>query len=427
MFTARALKERINTPEFSERLKRVYSYDGAVSEQTARYAELLGLFEKDYGEKREIRLFSAPGRTEIGGNHTDHQHGRVLAAAVNLDAIAAASLNDDGIVRIHSKGYREDVIELNDLTVHKNEKGRSSALVRGVLAALKNAGYRVGGFDAVTMNSVLSGSGLSSSAAFEVLVGTMVSYLFNDGKITPEEIAIASQYAENEHFGKPSGLMDQMASSYGSFITIDFENTEKPKIEKLDFDFASSGYTLCVVDTGGNHSDLTDDYAEVKNDMVKAAGVFGKRFLREVSAEDFYRNIGKVREQAGCRAVLRAIHFFEDDARVCKEVAALKRGDFDSFKELVIESGKSSFMYNQNVFSTRFKDEQNMSVALALSEKLLKGKGAWRVHGGGFAGTIQAFVPNALVSEYREKIEAVFGKNSCRVLEIRKFGGTEIK
>lgn len=426
MFTAKALKERLGTPELSARLKRVYPKDGAVSEQTARYAELLDFFEKNYGEEREVRLFSAPGRTEVGGNHTDHQHGRVLAAAVNLDAIAAASLNNDGIVRIHSKGYDQDVIELNDLTVHKDEIGNSAALIRGVLAALKNSGYKVGGFDASTMSSVLSGSGLSSSAAFEVLVGTMVNYLFNDGKITPEEIAIASQYAENEYFGKPSGLMDQMASSYGNFITIDFENPEDPKIEKLNFDFASSGYTLCVVDTGGNHSDLTDDYADVKNDMVKAAGVFGKSFLREVSPEEFYANIKKVKEMAGARAVLRAIHFFEDHARVSEEVAALNSGDFDTFKSLVIDSGRSSFMYNQNVFSTRFKDEQNMSVALALSEKILKGKGAWRVHGGGFAGTIQAFVPNELVSEYREKIEAVFGEGACKELEIRKFGGVEI-
>lgn len=426
MFTAKALRENIKTPDFSLRLKRVYPKDAAVEEQTVRYAELLDFFGKNYGAERTIRLFSAPGRTEVGGNHTDHQHGRVLAAAVNLDAIAAASLNEEGIVRIHSKGYDQDVVEINDLTVHKDEIGKSAALVRGVLAALKNAGYKVGGFDAVTMSNVLSGSGLSSSAAFEVLVGTMVNYLFNDGKITPEEIAIASQYAENEYFGKPSGLMDQMASSYGNFITIDFEDIKNPKIEKLDFDFESSGYTLCVVDTGGNHSDLTDDYADVKNDMVKAAGVFGKSFLRDVSSDEFYANVQKVKEQAGTRAVLRAIHFFEDDARVSDEVAALNSGDFDAFKELVIASGRSSFMYNQNVFSTKFKDEQNMSVALALSEKILKGKGAWRVHGGGFAGTIQAFVPNELVCEYREKIEAVFGKDSCKELEIRKFGGVEI-
>ncbi len=350
----------------------------------------------------------------------------MLAAGINLDAIALASKNDDNTVRVKSKGYAMDVVELSDLSVHDSETGHSPALVRGVMKGFKNYGYNIGGFDAVTASRVLSGSGLSSSAAYEVLVGTMVNYLYNDGKVDPVTIAKIAQYAENEYFGKPCGLMDQMACSVGSFITIDFKNPAQPYIEKVDFDFASCGHSLCIVDTKGSHSNLTDEYAAIRIEMEKIANQFGKDVLREVDEERFLKEIPELRKKVGDRAVLRAIHFYNDNKRVIKEVEALKAKDFEAFKQFVIESGASSYMYNQNVFAPKQPDVQPVSLALAISESVLKGKGAWRVHGGGFAGTIQAFVPNELLSEYKTRIEEIFGEGSCYVLSVRPVGGAEI-
>ncbi len=420
------LQNAIKNGEYDARFERVYVTKEAVLEQHERYVSLAQDFADIFGADREARLFSAPGRTEVGGNHTDHNHGRVLAAGINLDAIAVAAKNDENIVRVKSRGYSMDVCDITDLEIKENEKGHSPALVRGMCAGFKKYGYEIGGFDAVTMSSVLSGSGLSSSAAYEVLVGTMLNYLYNDGKVDPVTIAKIAQYAENVYFDKPCGLMDQMACSVGSFITIDFQNPQEPVINKVEFDFASCGHALCIVDTKGSHSDLTDDYAAIRREMESVAEFFGKNVLREVDENEFKKNIPAIRTKLGDRAVLRAMHFYADNARVLKEVEALKTGDFETFKSYILESGDSSYKYNQNVFSTKKPTEQPVSLALAISESILKGKGAWRVHGGGFAGTIQAFVPTSVLGDYKNAMESIFGEGSCYVLIIRPVGGKEI-
>lgn len=426
MSKIQSLKNSITNGEFDARFKRVYVTDEAVAAQHERYVSLAEDFAALFGEERDARLFSAPGRTEVGGNHTDHNHGRVLAASINLDAIAIAAKNDENIVRVKSRGYNMDVCDITDLEIKENEKGHSPALVRGMCAGFKKFGYEIGGFDACTMSSVLSGSGLSSSAAYEVLVGTMLNYLYNDGKVDAITIAKIAQYAENVYFDKPCGLMDQMACSVGGFVTIDFNNPAEPVVNEVKFDFASSGHSLCIVDTKGSHSDLTDDYAAIRSEMEAVAGFFGKNVLREVDEDEFKKKIPAIREKVGDRAVLRAIHFFADNARVLKEVDALKKGNFDEFKAYILESGDSSYKYNQNVFSTKKPLEQPVSLALSLSESVLKGKGAWRVHGGGFAGTIQAFVPNEILADYKNAMESVFGEGSCYVLIIRPVGGVEV-
>ena len=426
MPTSTALKEALYTGAYDERLRRVYVTDEAVRAQYDRYAALADEFARLYDGERDIRLFSAPGRTEVGGNHTDHNHGKVLAAGIDLDAVAAAAVNSENIVRVKSAGYSMDVVDLSDLSVQENETGHSPALVRGMCQGFLNYGYKIGGFDAATASRVLSGSGLSSSAAYEVLVGTMLNYLYNDGAVDAVTIAKIAQYAENEYFGKPCGLMDQTACSVGSFVTIDFEDPKVPIIEEVKFDFASCGHALCIVDTKGNHSDLTDEYGFIRSEMESVAQYFGKSVLREVSEAEFYGEIAEVRKKVGDRAVLRAMHFYADNARVEKEVSALRAGDFEAFKQYILESGSSSYMYNQNVFSVKKPTDQPVSLALAVSERVLRGKGAWRVHGGGFAGTIQAFVPLELLDAYKSEMERIFGEGSCYVLSIRPVGGTEI-
>lgn len=416
----------INNGEVDFRLKKVYISDDDVLKQRERYVSLVNDFSEIFGERDNLRFFSAPGRTEVGGNHTDHNHGRVLAAGINLDAVALASKNDENIVRVKSRGYKMDTVDLSDLSVNKGDMGHSNALVRGMCDGFLKRGYKIGGFDACTVSSVLSGSGLSSSAAFEVLIGTCLNYLYNDGKVDAVTIAQIAQYAENVHFGKPCGLMDQMASSVGGFITIDFADPQSPVIEKVDFDFASCGHSLCIVDTKGNHADLTDEYASIRTEMESVASYFGKKVLREVDEPEFYKNISAIREKFGDRAVLRAIHFFGDNARVLDEVKALRNGDFEGFKKYICESGASSYMYNQNVYSVKKPIEQPVALGLAVSEQVLRNKGAYRVHGGGFAGTIQAFVPNELLDTYKQAIESVFGEGSCYVLSIRPLGGTEV-
>ena len=394
--------------------------------QKSRYIRVSREFDEFYPGDREVCVFSAPGRTEVGGNHTDHNHGKVLAAGIDLDAIAFAGKNDENIVRVKSENYDMDVIDLSDFSIHDNETGHSASLVRGVCAAFKNRGYNVGGFDSATASDVLSGSGLSSSAAFEVLVGTILNYLYNDGRISAVEIAQIAQYAENVYFGKPCGLMDQMACSVGGFVQIDFRDPSSPVINKVDFDFASCKHSLCIIDSGADHSDLTDDYAAVRGEMEAAAAVFGKKVLREVDRNEFEANISKVRKEVNDRAVLRAKHFFNENDRVDSQAAALSKGDFEEFKSLIIESGFSSYMYNQNVFTSKNPTHQAVSVALAMCHDMLKGKGAWRVHGGGFAGTIQAFVPNDMLDEFKAKICSVFGDKSCYILNIRPAGGTMV-
>ncbi len=420
------LKTALLSGGYDERLRRVYVTDEAVLAQRARYAALAETFAELYDASRDVRLFSAPGRTEVGGNHTDHNHGRVLAAGINLDAAAAAAKNDENVVRVKSAGYDMDVVDLSDLSVRPEETGHSPALVRGMCQGFLNYGYRIGGFDAATVSQVLSGSGLSSSAAYEVLVGVMLNALYNDGAADAVTIAKIAQYAENEYFGKPCGLMDQTACAVGSFVTIDFADPKNPAIEEVQFDFAACKHALCIVDTKGSHSDLTDEYGFIRAEMESVAACFGKSVLREVPEADFYAALPGLRQKVGDRALLRAIHFYNDNARVEREVAALRAGDFEAFKRQVLESGASSFMYNQNVFSVKQPQSQPVALALALSQQILAGRGAWRVHGGGFAGTIQAFVPLDLLDEYRAAMERVFGEGTCYALSIRPVGGTEI-
>ncbi|MEF9852587.1 MAG: galactokinase family protein [Hydrogenoanaerobacterium sp.] len=406
----------------------IYAADEAVAKKQAeRYEKAVDEFVKLYGNAREVELFSAPGRTEVGGNHTDHQHGRVLAGSVNLDVIAVCSKNDEGVIRIKSEGYRMDEINLDDLSVQQKEINKAASLIRGTAARFLQKGYKLGGFDAYTTSDVLRGSGLSSSAAFEVLVGTMLNHSYNDGKISAVEIAQIGQYAENFYFGKPSGLMDQTASSVGGFVAIDFKDPENPIVEKVDYDFAKSGYTLCIVDTGGNHADLTCEYAAIPEEMKNVAAFFGKSVLRDVDTQAFYDKLPELRHETGDRAVLRAIHFFAENEKAKKEADALKAGDFNKFKKIVIASGESSFNCLQNVFTTQNVDEQGLSLALALTKKMLSARGAWRVHGGGFAGTIQAFVPNDMLADYKYYIEKVFGYGNCHVLSIRPVGGIKVE
>ncbi len=426
MATQQELKAMFQDGAMDSRLRRVYVSDAEIKAQYARYTAVIDAFSELFSGERDIRLFSAPGRSEVGGNHTDHNHGKVLAAGINLDAIASAAKNDDAVVRVKSEGYPMDVVDLSDLSVQESELGHSPALVRGVCQGFLNYGYKIGGFDATTASRVLSGSGLSSSAAYEVLVGTMLNYLYNDGKVDAVTIAKIAQYAENEYFGKPCGLMDQTACSVGSFVTIDFKDPQNPEIEEVKFDFAACGHALCIVDTKGSHSDLTDEYGYIREEMESVAQYFGKKVLREVPEAEFYSELPSVRKRVGDRAVLRAMHFYADNDRVLKEVDALRAGDFEAFKQYILESGYSSYMYNQNVFSVKQPQEQPVSLALAISQRVLEGRGAWRVHGGGFAGTIQAFVPLDLLDSYKCEIEQVFGEGACYVLSIRPVGGTEI-
>lgn len=405
-------------------LKEIYGEEN-VAEQAERYASAAKEFESMFGRKPE-RFFSAPGRTEVGGNHTDHNRGCVLAAGISLDVIAAVAPTDDGIIRIKSAGFPMDAVDISDLDIKDEEDGTSAALIRGVAEGMKKRGYKLGGFSAYTTSNVLKGSGLSSSAAFEVLVGTIISGLFNDFGVSPVEIAQISQFAENIYFGKPSGLMDQMASSIGSFITIDFNDPAKPIVEAIDFDFSTTGHSLCIVDTKGSHADLTPDYAAVPAEMKAVAKYFGKDALRDVDRAEVIANIPELRALLGDRAVLRAMHFYGDNERVGKQAAALRAHDFRRFLALINESGDSSYKYLQNIFSPSHPNEQGLALALFTASDVLRGEGACRVHGGGFAGTIQAFVPDDKLSYFKRRMETVFGKGSCYVLSIRPFGGTEV-
>lgn len=420
---AQAMMNKIKDGQLDDAFRRVYVTDGEVAKQKSRYMELLTTFAETFGGDREVHLMSAPGRTEICGNHTDHNHGKVLAAAINLDAIAVASKNEDGVVRVKSAGHQMNVADLADLAPNADAFGHSTAMVRGVSARLSDLGYTVGGYDAVTTSDVMGGSGLSSSAAFEVLLGTITSYLYNDGGIDPVTVAKVAQYSENVFFGKPCGLLDQMASSVGAFVTIDFESTQEPVIQKVDYDFAASGHSLCIVDTGGNHSDLTDDYAAIRSEMEAVAHAMGKSVLRQVAYEDFFAALPELQTKVNDRALIRAIHFYNDNRRVEDAVSCLEQGNFDGFLADINASGRSSFMYNQNVFTTKNPTDQRLSLALAISGQVLGDRGAYRVHGGGFAGTIQAFVPNDLLEQYSTVLEGVFGEGTCHVLQVRPVGG----
>ena len=378
-------------------------------------------------EGSPARYFSAPGRTEIGGNHTDHQRGRVLAAAVNLDTVAAVRANGTNIIRIQSKGYPMSVVDLDNLTPVESEINSTPALIRGVAARFAQLGCKVEGFDAYCESTVLPGSGLSSSAAYEVLIGTIINCLFFDKKLSAIEIAQVGQYAENVFFGKPCGLMDQMASSVGAMVFIDFKDPQAPVVEKIDFDFASAEHALCIIDTGADHADLTDEYAAVPGELKALCNILGEGELRSISKMDFYSNIQRLRKEVGDRAVLRAIHIYDENQRVKLQKKALEAGDFASFLSYVTESGLSSWRHLQNVIPAGRKEKQEVAFALTIAEKLLNGRGACRVHGGGFAGTIQAFVPNDLLEDFKNGIESVLGEGSCYVLSIRPQGGVEME
>ena len=416
-------------------MREIERYSGAITrlygpgapEQKERFQNLLRCFDEKFGAGRAVQLFSAPGRSEIIGNHTDHQQGCVVAAAINLDAIAAAAKSDREEIRIQSQGYPLDTVDLGSLAPDAKETGGSAALIRGMTAELKRRGYAVGGFDAYTTSQVLKGSGLSSSAAFEVLVGSILNGLYNEGRIPAQEIAMAARDVENRYFGKPSGLMDQMASAVGGLVFLDFQNPDEPVIEPIDCDFSKSGYALCVVDTGGDHTALTASYAAIAEEMKMVARQLEQPALRGVDPDVLYASLGKLRRVCGDRALLRACHFVEENERVIALRDALTAGDYRAFKQLMIQSGRSSFEYLQNVISPGNGQEQGLSLALLLSERLLAGRGAWRVHGGGFAGTILACVPEDMLELYRSEMEQVFGSGSCYVLRVRAAGTVELR
>ncbi len=399
----------------------------AIESQKKRYEKAISSYKEYFASNGEsIRIFSAPGRTEVGGNHTDHNCGKVLAAGVDMDIIAVVEPIDEPIAVVKSEGFDESWILLEELDVVESEKNTTNALIRGVAKGFKNKGMKIGGFKAYATSNVLKGSGLSSSAAFEVLIGTIFSYLYNEGKVNPVKIAQISQYAENVYFGKPSGLMDQMACSVGGFVAIDFKDVESPIIENVNVDFESFGHALCIIDTKGDHADLTPDYAAIPAEMKAVANYFSVPELRHLCKHDIVLNINTLRAKFGDRAVLRALHFFEENKRVEKLVNALKRNDFQAFLDSINESGNSSYKYLQNVYSNSHVEQQGLGIGLNIAEFALQRKGASRVHGGGFAGTIQAFVPFELIKEFKMEMEKVFGSNTCHVLKIRPVGGCEV-
>ena len=421
---AKKLLEKFKNNEFDELLIDVYDDIQLLEYQNHRYQNAIQQYIELFGNN-DVEIYSGAGRSEIGGNHTDHQHGRVLAASINLDAIGIVT-RQDGIIKVVSDNYDIDPINIDDLEKKNNEEGTSEGLIRGVVSELKNLGYKIGGFNAFITSDVLMGAGLSSSASFEILIGTIINGLYNDMSIDMVTLAKVGQYAENVYFGKPCGLMDQCASSVGSLINIDFNDVAKPIVNKVDVDFSKFGHSLCIVDTKGSHADLTSEYAAVPQEMKDVAKVFGKEVLRDVDEKEFYERITEVREKCTDRSVLRAIHFFSENRRVEQLVDALKNDDFDKFKVLIQDSGNSSYKFLQNVYASCDLQNQAISIALAMSEIILGDYGICRVHGGGFAGTIQAFVADEYVNTYKEEIEKIFGKNSCHVLKVRKYGGKKI-
>ena len=427
--TAQELITYINNGSLDDRLLDIYQTRTQVSIQQKRYINALNDFCKAFNESSEdIHIFSAPGRTEVCGNHTDHQHGEVLAASISDDAIAVVSPRSDGAIRLLSEGYDMISLDTGNISADPAEEGTTPALIRGVLAKTKENGYDIGGFDAYVTSDVLSGSGLSSSAAFETILGTILSGLYNEMRIDPVEIAVIGQYAENMYFGKPCGLMDQMACSVGALCHIDFADPDEPKVERIAFSLTDAGYSLCITDTKGSHADLTPDYAAVPAEMKEVAALFDKQVLSEIPETDIIMHTSVIRKKAGDRAFLRAIHYYEECKRVKSAVKALKENRFDDFLKIIEASGNSSYKYLQNVYPPHDLKHQNTSVALMLSDMFLKDNnaGACRIHGGGFAGTIQAFVKNEFVEGYRKQMDDVFGEGACHVLLIRAYGGVQV-
>ena len=421
----KTLLEEFAAQQHQERLAEIYVDPGVLPYQCTRYQRAIREFENLYGSG-EAEIYSAPGRSEVGGNHTDHQHGEVLAASINLDAIAIVRRTEENQIQLLSDGYPMITVDLSNLENKKEEEGTSVGLIRGMAYGLQKNGHKIGGFQAYVTSDVLNGAGMSSSAAFEVLVGTILSGLYNEMSVSPVEIAQVAQYAENVYFGKPCGLMDQMACSVGGLIHIDFAEPASPIVEKVEVDFGVYKHSLCITDTKGSHADLTDDYALIPQEMKKVAKYFGKDFLREVDPASFCKELPKIRKKCGDRPVLRALHFFEEDKRVEKEVSALREGDFQAFLQTVKDSGDSSFKYLQNIYTNKDVQNQSVSIGLAVSDSILPGHGVSRVHGGGFAGTIQAFVADDFVEEYRRGLDNVYGEGSCHVLKVRPFGGIKV-
>lgn len=421
---ASQLKTAIAEGKKDERLVLLYGDD--VEAQKNRYIKSIQTFIDLYGDK-EVQVISVPGRSEVIGNHTDHQHGEVLATSINLDIIAVVSPREDGVVKVLSDNYDIPAINLSDLNPNENEKESSQALIRGVAAKIAEDGGKIGGFDGFMTSDVLQGSGLSSSAAFEVMVGNIFSNLYNEGNLDPVELAKIGQYAENVYFGKPCGLMDQCACSVGGLIHIDFADPKNPIVEKVDVNFADFNTSLCITDVHASHADLTQDYADIPYELKEVDQFFGQEFLRDVNEDEFYARLVELRNTVNNdRALLRAMHVFEENKRVQKAVAALNNNDLTGFEAQILASGNSSFKYLQNIYSPADFKNQAVSLALFLSEKVLNGRGAHRVHGGGFAGTIQAFVPNDLVEAYRNEMDQVFGAGACYILQIRPFGGYKV-
>lgn len=419
--------EKIKNGEYDELFIDIYVDKNRIENQKKRYIDAITSYMKKYGGG-EIEIYSAPGRSEIGGNHTDHQQGEVLAAAINLDAIAVVQKREDNTVNIMSDGYDEIVLCIGNgqLDMVEEEKGTTKSLIKGIIAKMKENGHKTGGFNAYITSDVLVGAGLSSSAAYETLIGTIMSGLYNNMSVSPVEIAMIGQYTENVYFGKPCGLMDQMACSVGNLVHIDFKEPKNPIIQEVLFDLDKYGFSLCITDTKGSHADLTDDYAAIPKEMKEIAQLFDKEVLCEVSKENILNNISKLREKAGDRAVLRAIHFINENERVRAEVSSINDGDIEGFLKLVKKSGDSSYKYLQNVYANNDISHQNVSVALAVSDMILGENGVSRVHGGGFAGTIQAFVKKDYVDNYKKQMDGVFGEGACVVLEIRKYGGLKV-
>ena len=412
--------------------------DGGLSKYSSLYADLdhatermieaIEAFGKNYGEDRDIEIYSVPGRTEIIGNHTDHNHGKVMAGAINRDILAIVSKNDDNVIRFCSEGYSKDQINISDVTSpEKFRKFTSRALVAGMVNAFIEAGHAVGGYDAYSCTEVLKGSGLSSSAAFEVMIGNILNHLYNDGKVDNKEIAKYAQYSENVYFGKPCGLMDQMACAVGGFVYIDFEDNKNPIVESVDLSLADAGYSLCIVNTGGSHAGLNEDYASVPAEMKAVAAYLGKDVLRGLTEEDILRAVPMLRKRSGDRAILRAIHFVRENDRVEQALKALKNEDIQEFYKIILASGRSSYQYLQNVYTNQNPFEQGISLALCVADGVLSGKdGAFRVHGGGFAGTIQAFVRNEDLDGFVSKMNAVFGEGAAMPLNVRPLGAVKL-
>ena len=427
IMNTKELRLAIENGKIDSTLTELYGAEN-VKAQTERYLKAVDEFEKLYGNIEEVNLYSVSGRSEISGNHTDHNYGKVIAASIDLDIIAVAAKLDGSVIKVKSEGFDEDTVDFAKYA-EADEKlfGSSASIIAGMCKGFKNNGYNVGGFCAYTTSSVLKGSGLSSSAAFEDMIGNILNFMYNDGKVDNVEIAKLSQYAENVFFGKPCGLMDQVACACGGIVAIDFKDPKSPVIEKLDFDITKAGYNLCIVSTGGNHADLTDDYASVPAEMKAVAAHLGKTVLRELDRSAVVAEIPALREKLGDRAILRALHFFNENERVSAQTDALKSGNLDAFFDGVKASGRSSFCYLQNVYTTKNVAEQGLSLALCLAESYLADKkAAWRVHGGGFAGTIQAFVPAADAEGFRAVIDAAFGEGACIILRVRPRGAIKV-